>query len=38
MTDMLYVGLTILFFGLMIAYARACQALGRDTLTDPGER
>lgn len=35
MIDVLYVAVTVLFFALMIAYARGCQALGRDALTDP---
>jgi hypothetical protein len=31
MMDLLYVVGTVAFFGLMLAYVRACQALGRDT-------
>lgn len=37
MNDLLYVLLTAVFFAGMIAYARACHALGRDTLTDREE-
>lgn len=37
MIDLGYVALTLLFFGLMIAYANGCQALGRDALTDRDE-
>ena len=31
MMDLLYVVGTVAFFGLMLAYVRACQALGRNT-------
>jgi hypothetical protein len=31
MLDVLYVIGTVAFFGLMLAYVRACQGLGRDT-------
>lgn len=34
MLDLLYVLLTVVFFALMIAYGRACQALGRDASSD----
>ena len=34
MMDLLYVVGTVAFFALMLAYVRACQALGRNT----GER
>jgi hypothetical protein len=37
MKDLFYVATTVVFFALMIAYARACEALGRDALTDPEE-
>jgi hypothetical protein len=30
MLDVLYVIGTVAFFGLMLAYIRACEALGRD--------
>lgn len=30
MRDVAYVALTIVFFGLMIAYVRGCERLGRD--------
>lgn len=30
MRDVAYIALTIVFFGLMIAYVRACERLGRD--------
>jgi DNA-binding response OmpR family regulator len=30
--DLIYVLLTIGFFGLMLAYVRGCERLGRDTL------
>ena len=29
MLDIAYVALTVLFFALMLAYVRACDALGR---------
>lgn len=28
MLDLVYVALTLLFFGLMVAYVRACERLG----------
>ena len=31
MLDLLYVVGTVAFFALMLAYVRACQALGRNT-------
>lgn len=34
MTDVLYVALTVVFFALMLAYGRACHALGRDASSD----
>lgn len=34
MYDLLYVALTVTFFALMIAYGRACIALGRGEPTD----
>lgn len=30
MRDLAYIALTIVFFGLMIAYVRGCERLGRD--------
>jgi hypothetical protein len=30
MRDVAYIALTIVFFGLMIAYVRGCERLGRD--------
>jgi hypothetical protein len=29
MRDIAYVALTVIFFALMLAYVRACEALGR---------
>jgi hypothetical protein len=29
--DIAYVGLTVVFFGLMLAYVHGCEALGRRT-------
>ena len=37
MLDVVYVLGTVVFFGAMIAYGRACQALGRD-VEDPEAR
>jgi hypothetical protein len=31
MRDVAYVGLTIVFFALMVAYVRACERLGQDS-------
>ena len=31
MLDLVYVAGTVLFFGLMLAYVHACNAIGRDT-------
>ena len=31
MLDVLYITLTVVFFGLMLAYVRGCEALGRRT-------
>jgi hypothetical protein len=31
MMDVLYVVGTLIFFGLMLAYVRACEGLGQDT-------
>lgn len=30
MLDVLYVGITVAFFSLMLAYIRGCEMLGRD--------
>ena len=30
MGDLLYIALTIVFFGLMLAYVRGCERLGHD--------
>lgn len=30
MLDAIYIAITIAFFGLMLAYVRACEALGRE--------
>jgi hypothetical protein len=30
MLDVVYVVLSVVFFGVMIAYVRGCEALGRD--------
>jgi len=35
MLDILYILVTVAFFGLMVAYVRACQRLGRDGAADP---
>ena len=32
--DLLYVGGTVLFFALMLAYVRGCEALGRRAAAD----
>jgi uncharacterized membrane protein len=37
MIDLIYVGVTVVFFVLMLLYVRACERLGRDT-TDSTER
>lgn len=31
MIDLIYIGVTVGFFGLMLLYVRACERLGRDT-------
>jgi hypothetical protein len=31
MTDLIYVGGTVAFFALMLAYVRVCEAMGRGT-------
>lgn len=33
MIDLIYVAVTVVFFALMLAYVRACEALGRDDQT-----
>ena len=38
MADVLYLALTALFFGGMLAYVRACEALGRGTAEAEKER
>jgi hypothetical protein len=30
MLDILYIAITIVFFGLMLAYVRGCERLGRE--------
>jgi hypothetical protein len=30
MFDVVYIALTVVFFGVMVAYVRGCEALGRD--------
>lgn len=32
MLDIVYIVLTVAFFGLMLAYVRGCERLGRDTI------
>jgi hypothetical protein len=32
--DLLYILLTLAFFGLMLAYVRGCEHLGRDTTSE----
>jgi hypothetical protein len=32
--DIAYIALTVVFFGLMLAYVRGCEALGRRTDTE----
>ena len=34
MLDLIYILLTIVFFGLMLGYVRGCERLGRDTSSD----
>lgn len=34
MMDVVYLVITVAFFGLMIAYGYACRALGREAATD----
>jgi hypothetical protein len=36
MTDVVYILVTLAFFGLMVAYVRGCERLGRES--DGGER
>jgi len=38
MMDLVYIVAAVAFFALMLAYARACEVLGRDRSTDPGVR
>jgi hypothetical protein len=38
MTDLLYIALTVVFFALVIAYARGCEALGRADSTSTERR
>ena len=35
MLDVVYILVTLAFFGLMVAYVRACEKLGRDGTADP---
>ena len=37
MLDVVYVGLTVLFFGVMVAYVRGCEALGRDVTSEESQ-
>jgi hypothetical protein len=37
MLDALYVAITVVFFGMMLAYVRVCEALGSDR-TDGEDR
>jgi hypothetical protein len=30
MLDLIYIAVTLVFFGLMLAYVRGCERLGRD--------
>lgn len=32
MLDIVYIVLTVAFFGLMLVYVRGCERLGRDTI------
>jgi len=34
MLDVVYIVLTLVFFGVMIAYVRGCEALGRDAASE----
>jgi hypothetical protein len=34
MIDLIYIAVTVGFFGLMLAYVHACDRLGRNTTTD----
>ncbi len=38
MLDVLYVAGSVVFFALMLAYVRGCEALGRGTVEGDGER
>jgi hypothetical protein len=33
MIDLIYLAVTVVFFGLMLAYVRACEVLGRSDQT-----
>lgn len=37
MLDVIYVVLSVLFFGVMIAYVRGCEALGRDVTSEESQ-
>jgi hypothetical protein len=34
MTDLLYLGITFVFFGALLAYVQGCSALGREDSSD----
>jgi len=34
MLDIAYIALTLVFFGLMLAYVRGCEVLGREAKTE----
>jgi hypothetical protein len=36
MLDVLYIAITIVFFGLMLAYVRACELLGHEPVEGDG--
>jgi hypothetical protein len=38
MLDIIYVALTVVFFALMLAYVRGCEALGRGTVDGEQEQ
>jgi hypothetical protein len=37
MIDLLYLAVTVLFFGAMLAYVRGCSVLGREENPDRGK-
>jgi hypothetical protein len=37
MLDVVYIILTVVFFGVMVAYVRGCEALGRDVASEESQ-